>query len=169
MFPLANARMEENGNTIHCLESCHIGFAASVPSGLVVPVVLDADKKPFVEIAQEVNALTRAARENKLTPEQLRDGTFSISSMGSLGGIISTPIINYPQSAILGLGKIVRKPVYGSTGALRPGDFIFLSLTFDHRVMDGAGAAAFSRSFATALNWPEKMLLPIPGHYPEIH
>jgi len=120
-------------------------------------VVKDADKKNLFEIASEITRLTEAARQNKLTLSDVQGGTFSITNIGSIGGLFATPIINYPEVAILGVYKIYKKVVY-TEGKIEPRDYMNVSLTFDHRVLDGAVAASFTNRLKQILE-DEKLLL----------
>ena len=129
----------------------HIGFAADTPNGLVVPVLKDADKKGLSEIAKETSDLARKARDGKLSPAEMQGGTFSISSLGGIGGTHFTPIINAPEVAILGVSKSYYKPVWNGK------EFIAqltlpLSLSYDHRVIDGAAAARFNNVLRSLLS-----------------
>ena len=128
----------------------HIGFAADTPNGLVVPVIRDADKKSVPDIAREMGELARLAREGKLKPDQMQGGTFTISSLGGIGGIHFTPIINAPEVSILGVCKSVMKPVWDGK-AFQPRLILPLSLSWDHRVIDGASAARFNTYVAQVL------------------
>ena len=120
----------------------------------------DADRKDLVQLAREIDRLTVEARDGKIRREDLRDGTFTITSIGSIGGLISTPIINYPEVGILGVGKIVKRPVYDDTGNIRPADLVYLSFSFDHRVVDGAVGAVFGNAVIRHLKNPAALLLP---------
>jgi pyruvate dehydrogenase E2 component (dihydrolipoamide acetyltransferase) len=128
----------------------HIGFAADTPNGLVVPVVKDADKKGIFEIAAETSALAAKARDGKLSPADMQGGTFSISSLGGIGGTYFTPIINAPEVAILGVCRSSMRPVWDGK-AFVPRMILPLSLSWDHRVVDGAAAARFNAHLAALL------------------
>jgi len=128
----------------------HIGFAADTPNGLVVPVLKDADKKGLLQIAQEMADLSKKARDGKLGPADMSGGCFSISSLGGIGGTHFTPIINAPEVAILGLSKSFMKPVWDGK-AFSPRLMLPLSLSYDHRVIDGAAAARFNTYLAGIL------------------
>jgi pyruvate dehydrogenase E2 component (dihydrolipoamide acetyltransferase) len=148
-FPEFNASLE--GETLVYKNYWHIGFAADTPNGLMVPVIRDADRKSVPEIAKEMNELARLAREGKIKPDQMQGGTFSISSLGGIGGIYFTPIINAPEVAILGVCKGYWKQHSpdGKTSNWRL--TLPLSLSWDHRVIDGAAAARFNSYFANVL------------------
>jgi pyruvate dehydrogenase E2 component (dihydrolipoamide acetyltransferase) len=128
----------------------HIGFAADTPNGLVVPVIKDADKKGVIEIARESGELAAKAREGKLGPADMQGGTFSISSLGGIGGSFFTPIVNAPEVAILGVSKSQMKPVWDGKQFV-PRLIMPLSLSYDHRVIDGASAARFTTYLAQVL------------------
>ncbi|KGC32820.1 dihydrolipoyllysine-residue acetyltransferase [Burkholderia pseudomallei TSV 25] len=140
-FPTFNASLD--GDNLVFKQYYHIGFAADTPNGLVVPVIRDADKKGLVDIAKEMAELSKAAREGKLKPDQMQGGCFSISSLGGIGGTHFTPIINAPEVAILGLSRGQMKPVWDGKQFV-PRLTLPLSLSYDHRVIDGAEAARFN-------------------------
>jgi len=128
----------------------HIGFAADTPNGLVVPVIKEADKKGVLDIARETGELAKQAREGKLKPADMQGGTFSISSLGGIGGTSFSPIINAPEVAILGVSRSATKPVWDGK-AFVPRLVLPLSLSYDHRVIDGAAAARFNAYLAQLL------------------
>jgi pyruvate dehydrogenase E2 component (dihydrolipoamide acetyltransferase) len=157
-FPQFNASLSEDGANLILKQYYNIGFAADTPNGLVVPVVKDADKKTVSQIATEMGELSAQAREGKLSPANMQGATFTISSLGGIGGTAFTPIINAPELAILGLSKSAMKPVWdGST--FQPRLMLPLSLSYDHRVIDGAGAARFAAYLAEVLADLRKTLL----------
>jgi pyruvate dehydrogenase E2 component (dihydrolipoamide acetyltransferase) len=148
-FPEFNASLD--GDTLVYKNYWHIGFAADTPNGLMVPVIRDADKKSVPEIAKEMNELAKLAREGKIKPDQMQGGTFSISSLGGIGGIYFTPIINAPEVAIMGVCKGYWKQ-HSSDGKTSNWRLTLpLSLSWDHRVIDGAAAARFNVYFASVL------------------
>ncbi|MFN3631028.1 MAG: 2-oxo acid dehydrogenase subunit E2, partial [Casimicrobiaceae bacterium] len=136
----------------------HIGFAADTPQGLVVPVIRNADQKGIVEIAREVSELAALAREGKLKPDQMQGGTFSISSLGGIGGTYFTPIINAPEVAILGVCRSEMKPRWNGR-EFEPRLMLPLSLSWDHRVIDGAEAARFNAYFGQLMSDFRRVLL----------
>jgi pyruvate dehydrogenase E2 component (dihydrolipoamide acetyltransferase)/2-oxoisovalerate dehydrogenase E2 component (dihydrolipoyl transacylase) len=158
--PIVNASLDEEKDEIVLHDRYHIGIAAATPSGLMVPVLRDADRKDIATIAREIERLSSAARAGKSRREDLLGGTFTITSVGSHGGLIATPVINPPEVGILALGKIVRRPVYDAAGQIRPADLIYLSLSFDHRVVDGAVGAVFANAILRQLHNPAALLLP---------
>ncbi len=156
-FPEFNASID--GDNIVLKKYYHIGFAADTPQGLVVPVIRDADKKGVVEIAKEMGDLAKLARDGKLKPDQMQGGCFTISSLGGIGGIYFTPIINAPEVAIMGVCRSFWKQVSldGKTSSWR---FVLpLSLSWDHRVIDGAAAARFNSYFAGLLADMRRILI----------
>jgi pyruvate dehydrogenase E2 component (dihydrolipoamide acetyltransferase) len=140
-FPTFNSSLD--GENLILKQYWHIGFAADTPQGLVVPVIRDADKKGIVEIANETVDLAGKAREGKLGPNDIQGATFTISSLGGIGGTAFTPIINAPEVAILGVSKAAVKPVWNGK-EFAPRTMLPLSLSYDHRVVDGALAARFT-------------------------
>lgn len=149
-FPEFNASLE--GDSIVFKNYYHIGFAADTPNGLVVPVIKDADKKGVFEIAAEMGELAKKARDGKLGPADMQGGTFSISSLGGIGGTYFTPIINAPEVSILGVCRSAQRAVWDEKkGAFVPRLILPLSLSWDHRVIDGAAAARFAAYLAQVL------------------
>jgi pyruvate dehydrogenase E2 component (dihydrolipoamide acetyltransferase) len=140
-FPAFNSSLD--GENLVLKQYWHIGFAADTPNGLVVPVIKNADQKGVVQIAQESSELAAKAREGKLGPTDMQGGTFSISSLGGIGGTAFTPIVNAPEVAILGVSKAAMKPVWNGK-EFAPRLMMPLSLSYDHRVIDGASAARFT-------------------------
>jgi len=149
-FPDFNSSLAADGASIVVKKYWHIGFAADTPGGLVVPVVKDADQKGIFDIAKETAELARAARDGKLKPGDMQGGTFSISSLGGIGGTYFTPIINAPEVAILGVCRAATRPVWDGK-EFRPRLILPLSLSWDHRVVDGASAARFNTHLAQLL------------------
>ena len=146
--PRMNASLE--GNVIHMHNDIHVGLAVALDEGLIVPVVRDADKKSLKDIAAEAKTLAEKARASQLKLEEVSGGTFTVSNLGMYGVDAFTPIINAPQSGILGVGRIVEKPVI-YRGEITKRSMMVLSLTFDHRVIDGAPAGAFLQTVADLL------------------
>jgi 2-oxoisovalerate dehydrogenase E2 component (dihydrolipoyl transacylase) len=152
-FPQMNSRYDDDNGVVNRHRSIHLGVAAQTPKGLMVPVVTDAASRDLWDSAAEVARLATAARTHKITLEELTGSTITITSLGALGGIVSTPIINYPEVAIIGVNKIATRPVYVD-GALLPRQIMNLSSSFDHRVVDGADAAAFIQRIKALLEMP---------------
>jgi pyruvate dehydrogenase E2 component (dihydrolipoamide acetyltransferase)/2-oxoisovalerate dehydrogenase E2 component (dihydrolipoyl transacylase) len=128
--------------------------------GLIVPVLRDADKKDIGTIARDVERISADARAGRPKLDDLRGGTFTITSVGNIGGLFSAPIINHPEVGILGIGKVVRRPVFDENDQIRPAELVYLSLSFDHRVVDGAVGAAFTNAVIRHLANPALLLLP---------
>jgi len=158
--PLVNASLDEQGGEIVLHDQYHIGIAVATPSGLIVPVVRDADRKDIGAIARDVERLSAEARAGKSKLDDLRGGTFTVTSIGNVGGLISTPIINPPEVGILGVGKVVKRPMFDTAGNVRPAEMVYLSFSFDHRVLDGAVGAAFGNAVMRRLQQPALLLLP---------
>lgn len=155
-FPEFNASLD--GDNLILKKYYHIGFAADTPNGLMVPVIRDADKKGVIEIAKEMGDLAKLARDGKLKPDQMQGGCFSISSLGGIGGVYFTPIINAPEVAIMGVCKSQIRPVWDGA-QFAPRLMLPLSLSWDHRVIDGAAAARFNAYFAGVLQDFRRVLL----------
>jgi pyruvate dehydrogenase E2 component (dihydrolipoyllysine-residue acetyltransferase) len=149
-FPDFNASLDAAGETLTRKHYYNIGFAADTPNGLVVPVLKEADRKGIAQIAKEMSELSAKARDGKLGPADMQGGCFSISSLGGIGGTAFTPIVNAPEAAILGVSKSAVKPVWDGT-AFVPRLVLPLSLSYDHRVIDGAQAARFTTYLAGLL------------------
>lgn len=157
-FPAFNASLDATGENLILKQFYNVGFAADTPNGLVVPVVKNADKKSVSEIAKEMGELSAQARDGKLKPTEMQGATFTISSLGGIGGTAFTPIINAPEVAILGLSKSAIKPVWDGK-QFQPRLMLPLSLSYDHRVIDGAMAAKFAAYLADILADMRKTLL----------
>jgi pyruvate dehydrogenase E2 component (dihydrolipoamide acetyltransferase) len=149
-FPQFNASLDPSGANLILKKYFHVGFAADTPNGLVVPVVHDADRKDIYKVARELGELSEKARAGKLSPNDMQGGCFTISSLGGIGGTAFTPIINAPEVAILGVSRSAMKPVYRD-GNFVPRLILPLSLSYDHRVIDGATAARFTTFLAESL------------------
>jgi 2-oxoglutarate dehydrogenase E2 component (dihydrolipoamide succinyltransferase) len=156
--PVLNGSFSPQGITLH--RRMHIGVAVSLDEGLIVPVLRDADEKNLLGLARSVGDLAERARSRRLRPDETQGGTFTLTNHGTTGSLFATPIINQPQSGILGVGAIVKRPVVVSLGdidaiAIKP--MCYISLTFDHRVADGAVGDAFlmaARRFLEAYPMP---------------
>jgi pyruvate dehydrogenase E2 component (dihydrolipoamide acetyltransferase) len=155
-FPEFNSSID--GDALVYKQFWHIGFAADTPNGLMVPVIKDADKKGVLQISQEMGELAKKAREGKLSPAEMSGATFTISSLGGIGGRYFTPIINAPEVAILGVCKSTMEPVWDGK-AFQPRLMLPLSLTWDHRVIDGAAAARFNVYLGQILSDFRRVLL----------
>jgi pyruvate dehydrogenase E2 component (dihydrolipoamide acetyltransferase) len=157
-YPDFNASLDAGGENLVLKKYFHIGFAADTPNGLVVPVLRDADKKGVIEMATETGELAKRAREGKLGPADMSGGCFSISSLGGIGGTAFTPIVNAPEVAILGVSKSAMKPVWNGE-KFKPRLILPLSLSYDHRVIDGASAARFTAYLGQVLADMRRVLL----------
>ncbi|CAG1772755.1 partial pyruvate dehydrogenase E2 component (dihydrolipoamide acetyltransferase), partial [uncultured bacterium] len=140
--PTLNASLDPSGESLVLKSYYHLGLAVDTEAGLMVPVIRDADKKALVELSREIEALAQKARERKLTAEDMKGGTFTISNQGGIGGAHFTPILNLPEVAILGVGRGTLKPVWRE-GRVEPRTLMPLALSYDHRVIDGGTAARF--------------------------
>lgn len=155
---LLNSRMEMEQNRMVYFDRYNIGIAMDTPEGLVVPVIKDADRLSIFEITQKITEFSTKAQERKLTMADMKHGTFTISNFGSIAGIFGTPILNYPQAGILGVGRIVKQPVVKDDQVV-PGNVLGLSLTVDHRIVDGGETARFVRQIMDYLGDPFSLLL----------
>jgi len=157
-FSAFNSSLDATGENLIVKQYYNIGFAADTPNGLVVPVIKNADQKSLSQIATEMGELSGQAREGKLKPTDMQGATFTISSLGGIGGTAFTPIINAPEVAILGLSKSAMKPIWDGA-KFEPSLMLPLSLSYDHRVIDGAMAARFTAYLAEVLTDLRKTLL----------
>jgi len=157
-FPDFNSSLDKTGENLIVKKYYNIGVAVDTPDGLVVPVIRDADRKGVFDLARELAEISKLAREKKLKPDSMRGGTFSISSLGGIGGTAFTPIINAPEVAILGVARSQMRPVY-KHGAFVPRLMLPLSLAYDHRVIDGAAGARFTTYLASVLSDIRRTLL----------
>ncbi len=156
-FPRFNASLDAAGENLVFKRYFHIGFAADTPQGLVVPVIRDADRGSLFDIARALGALSEKARAGKLTALEMQGGSFTISSLGGIGGTAFTPIINAPEVAILGVSRSTNRPVW-QNGSFVPRLMLPLSLSYDHRVIDGAEGARFIVHLAKVLADPRSLL-----------
>jgi len=154
--PILNAALV--GDEIHLLGEIHIGMAVALEDGLLVPVVRDADKRSLQEIAQETRRLAQGAREGTLTVDEVTGSTFTVTNLGAYGVDGFTPIINPPEVAILGVGRIVDKPAIHDGQIVRR-SIMVLSLTIDHRIVDGAPGAKFLRTVKQLLESPYRLFV----------
>lgn len=159
-FPLLNSVLDEEGQQIRLKKRFNIGIATASDEGLIVPVLKDVDQLSILEIASEIRRLSEAARDRSITIEELKGSTFTITSLGPLGGLLATPIINFPEVAVLGVHAIKQKPVV-KDGQIVVGNVMNLSLSFDHRVVDGAIGAEFTQRLVRYLEDPKLLLLDV--------
>jgi pyruvate dehydrogenase E2 component (dihydrolipoamide acetyltransferase) len=157
-YPRFASSLEPDGETLVLKQYVHIGVAVDTPNGLVVPVIRDADRKSVREIARDLGELSAKARDRKLSPAEMQGACFSISSLGGIGGTAFTPIVNWPEVAILGVSRSSTKPVWDGR-EFRPRLMLPLSLSYDHRVIDGADAARFTTALAKRLGDIRELLL----------
>ncbi len=160
-FPKVNSSLSEDGESLVYKKYCHLGFAADTDQGLMVPVIRDADKKDVYEIAQELGELSSLARDGKLKADNLQGATFTISSLGGIGGTAFTPIINAPEVAILGVSRSSMQPVWNGS-EFEPRLMLPLSFSYDHRVIDGAQAVRFTTYLGQTLGDVDSLLQAIP-------
>ncbi|CAM3975177.1 dihydrolipoamide acetyltransferase family protein [Alicyclobacillus pomorum] len=159
-FPELNSSLDDERQELVYKRYFHIGIATDTERGLVVPVVRHADKKNMWTVAAEINDLATRARSNKLMPNEMKGSTISITNIGSAGGMFFTPIINYPEVAILGVGRITERPII-QNGEVVPAHMMALSLSFDHRVIDGALAQNFINRLKRLLENPRLLLMEV--------
>ncbi len=157
-FPMFNATLDEERGEIVWKRYYHIGVAVATDRGLLVPVVRDADRKTVVELAREIVEKAEATRDSTIGVEDLQNSTFSITNYGAIGGLFATPIINFPEAAILGLGTIRERPVVRD-GQIVVRPMMYAGITFDHRITDGAEGARFMDSFKRYLEEPALILM----------
>ena len=136
----------------------HIAIAVDAPDGLVAPVIRDADRLSIFEIAKKIGELAQKARERKLALEDMKEGSFTITSFGSIGGIFATPVINYPQAGILGIGRILKTPIV-KDDEIVIGNIMPVSLTVDHRIVDGGETTRFVKRVMDYLSDPVSLLM----------
>ncbi|GIM46967.1 dihydrolipoamide acetyltransferase component of pyruvate dehydrogenase complex [Collibacillus ludicampi] len=157
-FPVLNASLDDEKGEIIFKKNYHIGIATDTENGLIVPVVKDADRKNMWTIAKEIQDLASRGREGSLAVHELKGSTFTITNIGSAGGYLFTPIINYPEVAILGTGRISKKPII-TDDEISVADVLALSLSFDHRLIDGATAQQFLNMIKQLLSDPDMLVL----------
>ncbi|MFC4025415.1 dihydrolipoamide acetyltransferase family protein [Oceanobacillus longus] len=157
-FPIINSYIDENTDEIVQKHYYNVGIAADTDRGLLVPVVKDADKKSIFEISQEINELAGKARDGKLKPDEMKGASNTISNIGSAGGQWFTPVLNYPEAAILGIGRIADKPIVRD-GEIVVAPVLALSLSFDHRIVDGATAQNALNQIKRLLNDPQLIMM----------
>jgi pyruvate dehydrogenase E2 component (dihydrolipoamide acetyltransferase) len=156
-YPMFNASVDEKAEEIVLKRFYNIGIAVETPEGLIVPVVRDADQKDMVELAREISDLAERARSRQLTLEELKGGTCTITNIGPLGGVFATPIINQPELAIVGLHTIKERPVVVD-GDIVIRNMMYMSVSFDHRWIDGAEAARFMTDLVRLVSAPGHLM-----------
>jgi len=158
MHPEFNASLSPEKDALILKKYYNVGVAVDTPDGLVVPVIKDADRKGIHEISQEMGSISKKARDGKLSPADMQGATFSISSLGGIGGTAFTPIVNAPEVAILGVVRSKMSPVWNGT-EFKPRLMLPLCLSYDHRVIDGALAARFARHLCHSLEDVRRLIL----------
>lgn len=154
-FPILNSSMI--GEEIHLWKGINVCVAVAIDTGVVTPVIKNTDKKHLMAIAEEIEQFSRKSKEHLLTPEDLADGTFTVTNSGVFGSLFFTPIINYPQSAVLGMGKVMKTPVVREDD-IAIASMMYLCLTYDHRIVDGAPAVKFLQKVKYYLENPDKSI-----------
>ena len=157
-FPMFSASIDDQASEIVYKKYFNIGFAADTPNGLLVPVIKDADKKTIYQLSREIVELATKARDGKLSVEEMRGATITITNIGSVGGTYATPIINHPEVAIMGMYKITDRPIFVNNQWL-PAKFMNFTITADHRLIDGAVAANFLKAFLNRIENPSLLML----------
>lgn len=150
-FPIINSSFDEDNNDIIIKEDINLGFAVAVGDKLLVPVVKNVENMSFIELAKNVNEIINKSRNGKLSAKDMMGGTFTITNSGALGGEIFTPIINYPESAILGIGRIQKKPIVAENDNIIPCPMMYTCLSYDHRIINGSTAVKFLVSIENKL------------------
>lgn len=158
-FPQANAHFDPEAGKLTQYEAVHVGVATATPNGLMVPVVRHAEALDLWQTASEVQRVAQAAREGSASRDELSGSTITITSLGALGGIVSTPIINAPETAIIGVNKMQERPVFDEDGRIAPRLFMNLSSSFDHRIVDGYDAASLIQRLKTLLEQPATIFM----------
>ncbi len=156
--PSMNATIDWEKNEVHLKKYYNIGIATATDQGLLVPIVKDVDRKTVLQVAREVEELSEKARSGKLSLNEVQDSTFTVTSLGAQGGLLATPIINHPEVAILGIHKIAKRPVV-QDGQIVVREMMNVSLSFDHRIIDGHVGAAFTQTLVRYLEDPGLLLL----------
>ncbi|MCS6856610.1 MAG: 2-oxo acid dehydrogenase subunit E2 [Sandaracinaceae bacterium] len=156
--PILNSALDESTNELVIRHYYHIGIATATEQGLMVPVIRDADRKSLLEIASEIERLAKEARAGTISPSDLVGSTFTITSLGEKGGLLATPVLNFPEVAILGVHQIKRRPVVRGDSIVI-GEIMLLSLSFDHRIVDGHVGAAFAYDIIRRLEDPDSLVL----------
>jgi pyruvate dehydrogenase E2 component (dihydrolipoamide acetyltransferase) len=157
-FPIVNSTLDETKQEIVLRKRYHIGVAAATEAGLVVPVLRDADQRSLFDIAKSLDELSEKTRTGKASRDEITGSTFTISSLGSLGGVLATPIINFPEVAVLGVHKIKQTPVVRN-GEIVIRDIMNLSISLDHRIVDGFEGAQFLQHVISLLEDPTLMFM----------
>ncbi len=158
-YPMFNASIDDEAGEIVYKKNFNIGFAADTPTGLMVPVIKNADQKSILELSAEITDLSVRARKGKLNLDEMRGATITITNIGSVGGTYATPIINHPEVAILGMYKMTKKPIFVEEGKFKTASVMNYTVTADHRLIDGAVAANFLKSLFEKLENPAALMI----------
>jgi pyruvate dehydrogenase E2 component (dihydrolipoamide acetyltransferase) len=158
-YPTMNSSLDESTEELVVKRYYNFGIATDTDNGLIVPVVKDVDRKSIVELAQEIQELAKKTREGSISVDDLQGGTFTITNAGNIGGLFATPIINFPEVAILGVHAIKKTPVVSEDGRITVGDVMYLSVSIDHRIVDGATGAHWMNIVKDCLEHPQRLLL----------
>ena len=156
--PQLNAEIDLENNRMVYKNYYNIGIAVDTEDGLLVPVIQDVDKLSVKKLAEKLNQISEKARDRKLTINDMKDGTFTITNYGSIGGLFATPVINYPQAGILGIGRLLEKPIFKGDNVVK-GRFFPLSLSVDHRIVDGGEVTRFLNTVMAYLSDPVRMII----------
>ena len=157
-FPKFNSSLSADGRTLVLKHYCHVGIAVDTTHGLVVPVIRNADRKGFVDIAGEITDLASRAQQRKMRPDETGGASITISNLGGIGGTAFAPIVNPPEAAILGISRMKMQPIWNGK-SFQPAPMVPLHLSYDHRVVNGADAARFLAHHAKLLSEPRRLLL----------
>ncbi|MEO0786833.1 MAG: dihydrolipoamide acetyltransferase family protein, partial [Pseudomonadota bacterium] len=157
--PQANAHFDAETGTLTKFDAAHIGIATATPSGLIVPVLRHAEAMDLWQMAGEIGRLSAAARDGKAKREELTGSSITITSLGAIGGVVTTPLINVPETAIIGVNKMVERPVFDGAGRVVPRLFMNLSSSFDHRIVDGYDAAQLIQKIRALLESPARLFM----------
>lgn len=158
-FPSMNASLDEASNELVVKKYYNFGIATDTDQGLIVPVVKDVDRKSIAELAKDIQDLATKSREGSLSVDDLQGGTFTLTNAGNIGGLFATPVINFPEVSIMGVHAIKKTPVIDKEGAIVAGDVMYLSVSIDHRIVDGATGARWMNVVKDMLENPQKLLL----------
>jgi len=156
-FPFLNSSLDDEKQEILLKGDYNIGIATDTPNGLMVPVIKGADRKTLWELADEISTLSEKARTGRISLDEMRGGTFTVTNAGSIGGVLTTPVINHPEVGILGVNAIRKRPVF-KNNEIVAADMMYLSLSVDHRVADGADAARFVNRIVYYLSSPKRLV-----------
>ena len=158
-YPQMNSALDESTGELVIKHYYNFGIATDTDQGLIVPVIKDVDRKSIVELARDIQETAEATRNGQVSVDKLQGGSFSITNAGNIGGLFATPVINFPEVAILGVHAIKKTPVVGENGEIRVGDVMYLSVSIDHRIVDGAMGARWMNVIKACLENPDRLLI----------